>query len=341
MLYDEMLSDIREACSVVRLESYILADDEIGGKFFSALESAGRERRSASIRADYIGSWGAVSATRLRTLRSAGVRWQWSRPWSWRRPFALNRRNHRKLLIIDERVAYVGGFNIHRQSSLRATGAERWRDTHVRITGPLVLDAIKLFERFPRRPRMHWEQFPGGTHLVPNDSRRCRHLLRCAYNAHFQSSRERIWVTTPYFVPDSRTQAQLCDAARRGVDVRILVPGKSDVGIAAWAARAAYAHMLKSGVRIWEYQTRMLHAKTLLVDRTWATVGTANFDYRSFFLNDELNLVVEEAGFNAQIASQFEQDLSESVEIDGVQWKERARHRAIAELVGWWARRWL
>lgn len=123
----------------------------------------------------------------------------------------------------------------------------------------------------------------GGVHLLPNNSRRCRHLLRCAFMARFRAARERIWLTFPYFVPDSRSRSALCDAACRGIDVRVLVPAKRDADAAAWAAQAAYARMLTSGVRIWEYLPQMLHAKTVLVDQDWATVGTANFDYRSFF----------------------------------------------------------
>lgn len=340
-LYDAMLGDIRAADSAVRLECYIFADDEAGAPFFTALAEAAVADRAVTLRLDSAGSWREVSPARRQSLQVKGVIWQWSRPWSWRAPWAFHRRNHRKLLIVDERVAYVGGFNIHRESSKRAVGAVHWRDTHVRFTGPLVRDATALFDRFPRRPRVSWPDFPAGTRLLPNNSHRCRHLLRCAFNARFRSARERIWLTTPYFVPDSRTQSELCDAACRGIDVRVLVPAKGDVGLAAWATHAAYARMLEAGVRIWEYRPRVLHAKTVLVDRGWATVGTANFDYRSFFLNDELNLVVEETEFNAALATQFDADLLEAEEVRPDTWRHRGWLRAIAETIGWWARRWL
>jgi cardiolipin synthase A/B len=340
-LYDAMLDDIRSAQERIRLESYILSDDVVGGQFFSELEKSSVLGCVVGVRADYAGSWGAVPQTRQRSLLTAGVQWSWSRPWSWRMPWILNRRNHRKLLIIDGRVAYVGGFNIHRESSRRAFGPSRWRDTHARFTGPLVKDAIQLFDRFPRRPRVAWPNFPGGIGLLPNNSHRCRHLLRCAFNAHFRSAQERIWLTTPYFVPDSRSQKALREAARRGVDVRVLVPAKSDVTLTTWAARASYSRMLASGIRIWEYGGRVLHAKTVLVDRSWGTIGTANFDYRSFFLNDELNLMVEERAFNARLAQQFEEDLTESAEVTESGWKRRAWYAVVVETIGWWARRWL
>ncbi len=340
-LYDSMLSDIRTADSSVRLECYMLVDDEAGAPFLTALAEVGAAERSTTVRVDSAGSWGTVSRRRRQLLKAKGVLWQWSRPWSWRVPWVFNRRNHRKLLIVDDRIAYVGGFNIHRESSRRVVGAARWRDTHVRFNGPLVREAIELFDHFPRRPRARWSDSPGGVHLLPNNSRRCSHLLRCAFTARFRAARERIWLTFPYFVPDSRSQSALCDAAYRGIDVRVLVPAKSDVELVAWAAQAAYARMLTSGVRIWEYLPRMLHAKTVLVDHDWATVGTANFDYRSFFLNDELNLVADDAGFNAELATQFEADLLDSKEVTAKTWKHRGWPRLIAETIGWWARRWL
>lgn len=340
-LYDAMLSDIHAVDSAVRLECYIFADDEAGAPLLTALAEAAALDRAVTVRVDFAGSWGEVARARQQSLKAKGAIWQWSRPWSWRMPWVFHRRNHRKLLIVDDRIAYVGGFNIHRESSRRAVGVARWRDTHVRFKGPLVLDAIALFDRFPRRPRVRWPGFPGGVHLLPNNSHRCRHLLRCAFIARFRSARERIWLTTPYFVPDSRSQSQLCDAACRGIDVRVLVPAKGDVRLAAWATQAAYARMLEAGVRIWEYLPRVLHAKTVLVDQDWATVGTANFDYRSFFLNDELNLVVEEAEFNAKLAAQFEGDLLEAKEVTPGAWRHRGWPRAIVETIGWWARRWL
>lgn len=340
-LYDSMLSDLRAADFAVRLECYIFADDEAGAPFVAVLAEAAAAHRAVNIRLDAAGSWGMISRAGQQLLKANGAILQWSRPWSWRTPWAFHRRNHRKLLVVDDQVAYLGGFNIHRQSSRRAVGATRWRDTHVRFTGSLVREANMLFDRFPRRPHVIWPEFPIGTHLLPNNSRRCRHLLRCAFIDRFRSAQTRIWLTTPYFVPDSKSQSELCDAARRGVDVRVLVPAKSDVELTSWAARAAYARMLAAGVHIWEYLPRVLHAKTVVVDHGWATVGTANFDYRSFFLNDELNLVVDGAEFNVELATQFEIDLLDAREVISSLWRRRRWPSLIVEAIGWWARRWL
>ena len=340
-LYDAMLADIALAQSAIRLESYLFADDEIGSQFIDALGRVSHSGIAAMLRLDAVGSWGGLRRSSVASLVHDGVMLRWSRAWSWRHPWVLLGRNHRKLLIVDDRVAYLGGFNIHRDSSRRVVGEGRWRDTHVRIAGPLVQDAIAVFDRYMRLGRLWEPRTTRGSYLLPNRTAHCRHRLRCAFTDRFRSARERVWLTTPYFVPDRHSQRRLCEAAQRGVDVRLLVPGKNDVAIAQWASRAAYSHLLAAGVRIFEYQPRVLHAKTALVDRDWGTVGTANFDYRSFFVNDELNLFSDDALFNAELAAQFERDLSVSREVTAEPWRHRRWRAPIAEAIGWWARRWL
>ena len=341
LLYDAMLADIARAKSAIRLESYIFADDEIGSQVIDALCRASRNSVATTLRLDAAGSWGGLSRSSVEKLARDGVVLAWSRAWSWRHPWMFHLRNHRKLLIIDDRVAYLGGFNISRDSSRRAVGKGRWRDTHVRITGSLVGDAAAVFDSYSQLSCLWQPRRSHGIYLLPNRTARCQHRLRRAFNDRFGSARERVWLTTPYFVPDRHSQSQLRAAARRGVDVRLLVPAKNDIAVAQWASRAAYSRMLASGVRIFEYQPRVLHAKTALVDHDWGTVGTANFDYRSFFLNDELNLIAEDAPFNAELAAQFETDLSASREISVENWRHRRWCAPIAEAIGWWARRWL
>ena len=340
-LFDAMLADLALAQSAIRIESYIFADDEIGSQFIDVLGRAARSGIATTLRLDAAGSWGGLRRSSVAKLAQDGVVLGWSRAWSWRHPWSFHLRNHRKLLIVDDRVAYLGGFNIHRDSSRRVVGEGRWRDTHVRISGRLVRDATAVFDRYLHLGRAWQPRNAHGIYLLPNRTAHCRHRLRCAFNDRFSAARERVWLTTPYFVPDWRSQRRLCAAAQRGVDVRLLVPGKNDVAIAQWASRAAYARMLVAGVRIFEYQSRVLHAKTALVDRDWGTVGTANFDYRSFFVNDELNLIAEDAAFNANLAAQFELDLANSREVTAESWRHRHWRAPIAEAIGWWARRWL
>ena len=341
-LYGAMLADIAGARHSVRLECYILADDEVGGLVMDSVAQAARRGVEVVLRVDAIGSWGMISRSRIDHLRDAGVHWQWARPWSWRRPWRFHLRNHRKLLVVDSDIAYLGGFNLDRRNSSRSVGVQRWRDTHVRIDGgSLVLDAARLFDRYPApfadRPEAQRRRLV----LMTNRTRQCRHRLRCAFTEAFAGARFRLWLTTPYFVPDRRSQRALVQAAKRGVDVRLLVPGKNDVPLAQWAARAAYAPMLAAGVRIFEFQGRVLHAKTALVDEGWATVGTANFDYRSFFLNDEINLLGQSPALNDKLAAQFEADLTNSREVLARAWRSRPWYFPILEAIGWWARRFL
>jgi cardiolipin synthase len=341
VLFDDMLRDIDCAKRSIRLESYIFASDIVGRQFIDALVHCAVRGISVHLRADHAGSWSVLSRADIDRMRTAGVRFEWSRPWSPRRPLTINRRNHRKLLVVDESVAYVGGFNVHAASSLRATGRARWRDTHVRFVGDSAAAAATVFDCYLDVPPDWLPPVTGSPWLLPNRSRACRHRLRCVLNDTLRAARSRIWATTPYFVPDSLTQRLLREAAMRGVEVWLLVPGKSDVPLAQWAARAAYSRLLSCGVRIFEYLPRVLHAKTLLVDETWATVGTANLDYRSLFVNDELNLIDESGELNTVLAESFLQDLCDSERVRADAWSQRGWPGRVAESIGWYARRWL
>lgn len=342
-LYAAMLASIRGARHAVRMESYIFASDEIGWQFAEALAERAAAGIDVRLHLDAAGAWRSSSLALQRHLRERNVRVRWFHRWSWRQPLRYNRRNHRKLLVIDERVAYVGGFNIHRESSRRFFGASRWRDTHAEISGSLVKHATKLFDAFWRGHRqwMPTQQNGRATSLVSNHTRACRHQIRCLYSEAFASARERIYLTTPYFVPDLLTQQRLMKAARRGIDVRLLVPSKSDVPITRWAAHAFYSELMSAGVRIYEYLPRMLHAKTIVIDGRRATLGTANLDYRSFFLNYELILVMEATRECALLEQHFLEDLSESQQIIANTWARRRWAKKLLEGVGWAMRRWL
>lgn len=340
-LFDAMIADFEAARSRIWLESYIFNEDDVGRRLLAVLETRSREGIDVRVRVDAIGSRFGFSGTAARRLHDSPLRFHWCHPWQWKRPWLFHRRNHRKLVVIDDVAAYLGGFNIDASSSRLASGAYRWRDTHVRLEGEIVDDAAKAYRSFDTgdldwqcRQHVHLQ-------LLTNHGRHCRYRLHCAYRDRLGSATFRIWLTTPYFVPDRATQRRLCQAARRGVDVRILLPGKSDVNLVRWAARAAYSELLSAGVKIFEYTNRMLHAKTLLVDQDWSTIGTANFDYRSFFINYELNLLAESEQMNASLANIFEQDLRDSREITLKPWLRRPLIDRLAELIGWGARKWL
>jgi cardiolipin synthase len=341
VLFEAMLADIAAARERVWLESYIFATDAIGQAFVDRLVECAARGVDVRIRVDAVGSHFGFSGSSAARLGGSGARFRRSKGWEWRRPKAFHRRNHRKLLVVDDRAAYLGGFNISALNSRRITGDLRWRDSHVRLSGPIMGEAAMAFEAFARGDTRWSGDASRSLYIMSNYGRWCRYRLRCLFQDRLAEARERIWLTTPYFVPDSATQAQLCAAAARGVDVRILVPGKSDVRIVQWASRASYSQLLRAGVQVFEYQPRTLHAKTLLKDRDWATVGTANFDYRSFFINYELNLIGSSTRLNAALASQFECDLQSSREVLKEPWSARPFRVRLAELIGWTARRWL
>ena len=338
-LCEAMLADIARAENAVRLESYIFAGDAVGERFIQALLHAAAQRFLVTLRVDAAGSWDTFSTATEQRLRAGGVRVMRCRRWNWRRFWVFQRRNHRKLLVVDERVAYLGGFNLHNQISRTHFGDGRWRDTHVRIEGELAGEARMIFDSFGHRPGNAARG--GDVMLVPNRGLKGRLILPRLLRQRFAAARARIWLTSPYFVPDLRSQLALMRAAKRGVDVRCLVPGKSDVRIAQWASRAAYAPLLAAGVRIYEYQPRVLHAKTVLVDDTWGTVGTANFDYRSFFINDELNAMFTRTDVLAELERMFTEDLAQAEEIRARAWQRRSWTMIPGELIGWLARRWL
>ena len=340
-LYDAMLVDIGAARRRILIETYIFREDHIGKTFLSALCQAAERGVVVAMRVDAFGSKGLLSAKALYSLRQSGVEFKWSRRWTWRHPFRYNRRNHRKLLIVDGRVAYLGGFNIGDESSFTHFGAERWRDTHIRLIGPIIERAALLFRDFADDRQCRQLEWKGESLLMPNYGLACRYRLRCFLHESFSAAKRRIWLTNPYFVPDRRTQKHLMAAARRGVDVKLILPGKSDVPIARWAARASYANLLKAGVKIYEYGNRFLHAKTALIDEGWSTIGTSNLDYRSFFVNYELNLFSRSASINQELSAIFSNDLLRSTSISRTSWSKRSRLDYIFEFIGWVGRRWL
>ncbi len=342
-LYEAMLGSIRSATRSVRLESYIFSNDEIGWEFAYALGERAQSGVDVRVQIDAAGT--LLQSTRAldRYLRQQGVKLRWFHRWRWRNPLRYNRRNHHKLLVVDEVRAYTGGFNIHRESSRRLYGEKRWRDTHVAVQGALALQAAQLFDAF-WDGRRHWASHPGehaGAALLANRSPDCRHRLHCWYVERFCMARERIYVTTPYLVPSLRLQRMLAAAARRGVDVRLLVPGASDVTIVQWAAHALFAPLLRAGVHIYEYLPRVLHAKTAVIDGEWSTIGTANMDYRSLFTNYEVNLIARDPGLAAELEKQFYIDLAEATPVELKQWLRRGWLRQAREAIGWIARRWL
>ena len=340
-LYDAMLKSISAAKNSIRFESYIFADDEVGRLFAEAMVDRVRQGVNVSLHLDAAGSLFRSSSSLEKYLDQNGVRLRWFHRWSWHSPLRYNRRNHRKLLVIDEDEVYLGGFNIHRENSRKLVGDARWRDTHLKLTGQCARDAVVLFDQFWKGQR-RWiaNNRPAVYSLIPNHTLKWRKVLRNLYTHGIRNAETSVYLTTPYFVPDHRLQRDLICVARKGVDVRLLLPRKTDVWITQWMAWAAYSELLAAGVRIYEYLPRVLHAKTVVAEGCWSMLGTANLDYRSFFVNYELNVVSRDTSLCEQLQRQFMLDLDQAEEVTLQKWRRRSLSRVAAGLVGWLARRW-
>jgi len=258
-LYDAMLAAIERAEQHISLESFILAADEVGRRFCAALASKARMGVTVRVHLDSFGSGFRSFRSLQSELERAGVLFRWFRPFHLLQPRSYFQRNHRKLLVVDSREAYLGGFNIRELNSRVLHGEMRQRDTHVRVRGELATLAEALFGRLWNRERQPPHQaIPEDATgvealLVPSHSRRCQHRIACLYAGIIARSRQHVYVTSPYFSPGRMVESALCTAAGRGIDVRLLVPRRGDPPAAGWATRAAYEPLLAAGVRIFEY----------------------------------------------------------------------------------------
>jgi cardiolipin synthase A/B len=337
-LYEDMLAAIGRARHQVLFETYIWKGDETGQRFKRALsEAAGR---GIDVYVVYDGFANLVVAPRFKRF---GPRLKvleypvYSAGWAF---FDLRRygRDHRKILVVDDRVGFVGGYNV---GSAYAT---EWRDTHVRITGPGVWDLSRTFADFwnsNRRPRhgnrpllletaADWEPRIRVHRNVP---RQWMFPIRAMYLEAISRASHHIWMTHAYFIPDSDFIDAILAAARRGVDVRLLVPAVSNHVLADWLSRGYYGELLAAGVRIFRFQGAMVHAKTSTIDGRWSTVGTANIDRLSMTGNYEVNVEFIDDAMAAQLERVFQTDLENCVELTAETWAARGVHKQFTELV--------
>lgn len=323
--FPAMLSAIAAAKSTICLETYILKDDELGLRFLAALTERARAGVEVLLMFDYWGS--EVSDETLRDLESARVKVHVFRPLrylgSLSRAFSkVRRRNHRKSLIVDGEVGFTGGLNISNDYAAVIDGGAGWRDTHVRISGP---DAQALERLFLKT----WAQNKGGPidtrrfvrpryagceklRVVGNDFALDRKGIRRAYDEAFARATSRVFVTNAYFLPPAKMVRSLVAAARRGVKVSVILAATTDVKLVLYAARGLYPRLLQNGIEVYEWASgRILHAKTAVVDGSWATVGSSNLDPLSLRQNLEVNAIVTEPAFAAALEKMFLEDLSQ------------------------------
>ena len=349
--YPAMLAAIASARSTVCLETYILRGDRTGTRFAEALME--RARRGVEVNLTY-DAWGSdVPDELLARLHEAGVRTVAFHPIRWGgrlgRFFArVWRRNHRKSLIVDRTVGFTGGMNLSDDYAAVEDGGRGWRDTHLRLEGPAALELQQLFLETWRRARLDVPRYAhegrrpeAEVKVIGSELRASKKRIRRAYLDAIRTARERVLITNAYFLPTFPVRRALSSAARRGVDVRVILAGTTDVKAVLLAARATYGRFLRAGLRVFEWQGRVLHAKTAVVDGRWSTVGSSNLDALSLRVNLEVNAVIEDERFARALERMFEEDLGACREITLDEW----RHRSWGErLVSWLAylfREWL
>jgi cardiolipin synthase len=333
-LYDDMLDAIANARSMVLFETYIWKGDETGERFKAALTAAAD--RGVEVYAIYDAFANLVVDPRfksfakvLRVLKYPVYNAGW-------RFFDLRRygRDHRKMLVVDDDVAFVGGFNIG------TPYATEWRDTHVRISGPAVWDLKRSFADFfndhrrGQRPLLlettdaEWEP---RIRLHRNLPRQWMFPIRAMYLEAINRARRNIWMTHAYFIPDPDFVDALTAAAHRGVDVKILLPRTSNHVVADWISRGYFGQLLDAGVQIHRFEGAMVHAKTATVDGKWATVGTANIDRLSMTGNYEINIEFIDPGMAKVMEAIFVSDLEQCSHLSARDWQARGLHRRFTE----------
>ena len=339
--YGTLLEQIEEARDHIHAQFFILDVDAVGKRFIHALAARARAGVHVRLLLDAVGSWRALRRL-VRPLREAGGEVAEFLPaLPLHRKWSAHLRNHRKLLIVDGRSAFVGGMNIGKRYMGPRPDPKRWRDSAVVIRGAAVRDlqalflddwafateetgpAGHLFPSLPTAPGNAGRSAPMQV-VASGPDRTLRPIYQGLFTA-FASARERIWVETPYFVPDDAIGTSLENAALRGVDVRLIVPERSDLKMVWLAGRSYYDDLMRSGVKIYLYTPTTLHAKVLVVDDAVGMVGSSNVDIRSFFLNFELGIFLYGREEVAALAGQFEQDLARSRRINPARFARRSR----------------
>ncbi len=307
-------------------EYYIVSDDDTGRRFLDQLADAAARGVEVRLLYDAVGS-SRIDRARVARLRAAGGEVAVFHPFlPVKRRWSLMLRNHRKLVVVDGTIGFTGGMNVGDEYSGRfKSGGRNFRDTHLELTGPAVADLSVTFAedwQFATEESVTLpspaEPQPAGTAtvaVIPSGPDQDLNASLLAFFACVTEARKRVWITSPYFIPDDATVRALVAAALGGVDVRILVPAQCDVPIVGSVGRFHFLPLARAGVRLFEYLPSMLHAKTLIVDDDLSYVGSANVDIRSFRLNFEIGALVKCRRFTEKLAARFEENLAQSREI--------------------------
>ena len=352
--YRAMFAAILAARDHINLETYILDDDEVGQRFVQALIDKQQQGVQVNLIRDSVGTISTPPAF-FQNLTDNGVQvleFNPVNPLAARKTWELNQRDHRKLLIVDGHTAFLGGINISsvysggsfsQSSRAKPETSLTWRDTDLQLQGPVVAEFQKLFlatwEKQKGPPLAPKDYFPSPksagkqvVRAIGSSPSEPFSLIYATLLSAIGSAETTVHITNAYFAPDPQLLTALEAAAARGVDVKLILPSRTDSWLVFHAGRGYYAQLLRAGVKIFERRGVILHSKTALVDGVWATVGSTNLDWRSFLHNDELNAVVLGSEFGSQVQTMFDTDLNESDEITLAMWQRRPLDFRIKEL---------
>ena len=341
--FPAMLEAIAKAEREILLEMYWFASDRVGHQFADALVAKAEAGAKVRVIYDAVGSLQSDSRMFAR-LRDAGcevLEYNPIAPWRARfRIGVVNNRDHRKLLIVDRKVGFTGGVNLGDEWAPEGAGGAGWRDDTVRIEGPAVEQMCDIFDygwlrivepQTVVRPRLQPPVDSGDgqgsrVRVLANHYFRERRAIRQVYLRRIENAQRSVCITNSYFVPDGQIRRVLGRAVNRGAEVRVIVPGKSDVPVVRHAACKLYGRLLEAGVQLYEWQGSILHSKTAVIDGRWCTVGTYNLDARSLRFNLEVVAAVEDAAVAGAMEDRFNEDLEHTTPVSYEDWRRRPLH---------------
>jgi cardiolipin synthase len=344
-VYEALGAAIDAAEHHVNAEFYLIRNDQTGAWFRDKLVRAAERGVSVRLLCDAYGCLAIGSAWR-KPLRRAGVKLGIFLPMRSLFLQPVNLRNHRKIVVVDGKVAFSGGVNIGDEYRGQMPGIGVWRDTHFRMEGPAALALQRVFfqdwffatgEGVDPTPFFPASAAPPGeatVAIVPSGPDTRTEAIHRLFFAAIAGARERVYITTPYFVPDAPMVVALQVAAMRGVDVKLILPSRSNHRVTFHAGRSFYTELLEAGVHIYEYEPGMIHAKTMVVDGRIVFLGSANMDMRSFRLNFEVHALIHDAPTASELEACFAEDLAKTVAVDLPRWRNRRRRERIAEGAG-------
>jgi len=344
---DAMLRACESATETIDLEHYIFHDDTTGLRLIEILRSRARAGVKVRVLCDAVGSWNLYTSRFPADMRADGIEVRFVNiisPWRVKNFLSWFFRDHRKILIIDKRVGFTGGVGFR-------DDMHSWRDTTVEVHNKIVGEMLSTFnEMWTRAADRRWtsrirkaKQYARGFQFLTNSPYFRRRYLYYGIIDAIRNAKQYVYVTTPYFVPDRRLARVLKLAAKRGVDVRILLPNRNSEPelFVGWATQSHYEKMLEAGARIFEYKKSFLHSKTIVIDDEWATVGSFNLDSLSTVYNYEANIVSTDTSLVETLRGHFTQDLFDSEEVTRPEWLKRPLTQRVREILVWPIRRFL